>query len=80
MPKTYSQHREYYKTISENMRLLQGGRTDGEMANIIGKKSPAVWVSRKKSPEGLSLDEVQRLCSKMHIDPIRFLTNELQIG
>lgn len=80
MPKTISKEYEFRRMIGRNLSTLQGGRTDKEMASIIGKKSPMTWAERKERPGTLTLEEVQNLCKCLKIEIARFLTTELQIS
>ena len=79
MPKVYlSETAQDLARLSENLRLLECGRSCREMSQIAGI-SPAVYSRRRKNPETLTYQEIYRLCRQARIDISEFMGGRLKL-
>ena len=65
--------------LKANLKLIQGGRSSSEIAEVIGV-SQTTFYNRLKDPESLTLKEVRLLCKRFKIDRARFVADLLSIN
>lgn len=63
--------------LRHNLKFLQGGRTNEEMAMIIGAAAGATWRDRIKHPEKIRLSELEKLCRYFRLPLPELLTERL---
>lgn len=79
MPKVYlSETAQDLARLSENLRLLECGRSCREMSQIAGI-SPAAYSRRRQNPETLTYQEIYRLCRQARIDISEFMGGRLKL-
>ena len=63
--------------LKKNLKLLQGGRSAGEMALIIGAKSENTWYSRLRRPDTLTIRELKMLCEECGSTPAKVVSGSI---
>ncbi|MBP5432125.1 hypothetical protein [Ruminococcus sp.] len=79
MPKTYlSETDRDLARLSENLRLLECGRSCKEMSQVAGI-SAAAYSRRRQKPETFTYKEIYRLCRQAKIDISEFMGGRLKL-
>ena len=79
MPKVYlSETDKDLARLSENLRLVEGGRPAREMAAITGI-STAAYCRRRQNPKSLSYEEIYRICREAGVDIRDFVGGKLKL-
>lgn len=79
MPRMKLSKEKSREILQHNIELIQGRKTDAQMAKIIGV-SAATFRTRKKDPWAFKYGELILLCEKAHISTDLFFTTKLTIG
>ena len=75
---TLTERQKDFNRLGYNLKLLQGGRTKDEMAELLGC-SRSTYERRMKKPEDLTYAEIKRLCDFMRVDMQNFVCGQLRI-
>lgn len=79
MPKAQLTERQKdFQRLARNLVLLQAGRSNKEMAELLGCSEPT-YNRRKKKPEEMTYSEIKRLCDFAKIDMQNFVCGQLKI-
>lgn len=79
MPKVALTDRQKdFQRLAYNLKLLQGGRSKQEMADLLGC-SLSTYVRRMRNPEELTYEEIKRLCDFSKVDMQNFVCGQLKI-
>lgn len=79
MPRVYlTELQKEQERLRNNLKLLQGGRSNAEMGKIIGACANT-YANRLKNPDELTFHEVYCLCRKFRISVGRFYETELKV-
>lgn len=64
--------------LTDNIKLIQGGRSGREMAQILGV-SVDTYCRKLKNPEAFTYKEIKRLCDYTKVDIAAFVGGRLKI-
>ena len=79
MPKVSLTPREAdLNRLTDNIKLIQGGRGGREMAQILGI-SVTTYCRKLKNPETFTYKEIKRLCDYTKVDIAAFVGSRLKI-
>ena len=63
--------------LQKNLKLLQGRRTNQEMAMIIGSYSPKTWAGRVECPGKMTIQELSALAREYKISVAELISVDL---
>ena len=79
MPKVaLTERQKDFQRLAYNLKMLQGGRSKQEMADLMGC-SLSTYDRRTKHPEELTYSEIKRLCDMTRVDMQNFVCGTLKI-
>ena len=79
MPKVYLTDKEKdHARLIDNLRLIQGRRSNEDMATILGV-SRSTYIRKVKQPESLTYQEIKRLCDFTRVDIASFVSGKLRV-
>lgn len=79
MPKVYlTEKQKDHDRLIQNMKLVQGRRSNEAMATILGV-SRSTYIRKAKSPELLTYSEIKRLCDFTKVDIAAFVGSQLKV-
>lgn len=77
MPKVYlTNEQRNNERIKNNLIILQGRMSCSQMGKIMGV-SKSTYLNRLKSPQKMTLKELDRICKHFDVSVANFLTGEL---
>ena len=79
MPKVHlTEKQKDHDRLIDNLRLIQGRRSNEDMATILGV-SRSTYIRKVKQPESLTYQEIKRLCDFTRVDIASFVSGKLRV-